>query len=93
MNEQEIDIILENEFPILRYYIPYYLKGNTIIIKDQWSDNKLSIMNKTNSNGELFICKSIWQASDLKLPLKKKVKWEIKDKYLNFYNLNQRIIT
>ena len=84
MNEQEIDIILENEFPILRYYIPYYLKGNTIIIKDQWSDNKLSIMNKTNSNGELFICKSIWQASDLKLPLKKKSKMGNKRQIFEF---------
>ena len=73
--------------PFLKYYIPYYKKNNTIIIRDY--ENILSIVIDTIQEGELYIDKGIYFATQLQLPLRETVKWKVNDDYLCFYKINK----
>ena len=65
-----------------KIYVPDYLRGNTIILRDH--SYSLSIDYEKNSCGTLYVDKSIFFATGL--PLKQRVKWCIKDKYLYFFS-------
>ena len=69
--------------PFLKYYIPYYKKNNTIIIRDY--ENALSIAIDKIQEGELYVDKGIYFATQLQLPIRETVKWKVNDDYLCFY--------
>lgn len=73
--------------PFLKYYIPYYKKNNTIIIRDY--ENILSIAIDTIQEGKLYVDKGIYFATQLQLPIRETVKWKVNDDYLCFYKLKK----
>tara|TARA_X000000950_G_scaffold286283_1_gene394710 strand:- start:809 stop:1354 length:546 start_codon:yes stop_codon:yes gene_type:complete len=69
--------------PFLKYYIPSYKKNNTVIIQDY--KNVLSIAIDTVQEGELYVDKGIYFATQMQLPLREKIQWKVNDDYLCFY--------
>tara|TARA_B110000495_G_C22827726_1_gene482999 strand:+ start:545 stop:784 length:240 start_codon:yes stop_codon:yes gene_type:complete len=62
----------------------WYKKGNSIIIKNEYSNHLLSLPNEIGRTGELYVTSDIYIASNYKIPIRSNVRWTITDGYVNF---------
>tara|TARA_B110000438_G_C15670242_1_gene587865 strand:- start:56 stop:295 length:240 start_codon:yes stop_codon:yes gene_type:complete len=62
----------------------WYKKGNSIIIKNEYSNHLLSLPNEIGRTGELYVTSDIYIASNYKIPIRSNVRWTITDEYVNF---------
>ena len=65
-----------------KLYIPGYLRGNSIVLLDDYIS--VSIEYKNDTSGTLLVDKCMFYDTDL--PLKECVNWKIKDNYLYFFS-------
>ena len=83
---------MNTQRPILKYFKDDILSGNSLIVRSECDQYKLSLPNQQNRSGELYVDTGIWFASELQLPKNSKVKWHITDEYLLFYKIKDEKI-